>query len=83
MSKATYFVQECPTCGRDLEIRVEYLGKRVDRAVLDGVAPGERICVARQPFTFLYAPAFHREKRYAVQEATGPADCKGARSVDP
>ena len=29
MSKATYFVQECPTCGRDLEIRVEYLGKRV------------------------------------------------------
>ncbi len=61
----------------------EYLAKRVDRAVLDGVAPGERICVARQPFTFLYAPSFHREKRYAVQEATGPADCKGARSVDP
>ena len=29
MSKSTYFVQECPTCGRTLEIRVEYLGKRV------------------------------------------------------
>ena len=29
MSKSTYFVQECPTCGRSLEIRVEYLGKRV------------------------------------------------------
>jgi hypothetical protein len=29
MSKATYFVQECPTCGRKLQIRVEYLGKRV------------------------------------------------------
>ncbi|MGE0610309.1 MAG: hypothetical protein AB7O62_24685 [Pirellulales bacterium] len=29
MSKATYFVQECPTCGRSLEIRVEYLGKKV------------------------------------------------------
>ncbi len=29
MSKATYFVQECPTCGRRLQIRVEYLGKRV------------------------------------------------------
>ena len=28
MSK-TYFVQECPTCGRNLEIRVEYLGKKV------------------------------------------------------
>ena len=29
MSKSTYFVQECPTCGRSLHIRVEYLGKRV------------------------------------------------------
>lgn len=29
MSKATYFVQECPTCGRRLQIRVEYLGKIV------------------------------------------------------
>ncbi|HTN77111.1 MAG TPA: hypothetical protein VL096_17750, partial [Pirellulaceae bacterium] len=29
MSKATYFVQDCPTCGRRLQIRVEYLGKRV------------------------------------------------------
>ncbi len=25
----TYFVQQCPTCGRSLQIRVEYLGKRV------------------------------------------------------
>ncbi len=29
MSQVTYFVQECPTCGRRLEIRVEYLGRRV------------------------------------------------------
>jgi hypothetical protein len=29
MSNATYFVQECPTCCRRLQIRVEYLGKRV------------------------------------------------------
>jgi hypothetical protein len=29
MSNPTYFVQECPTCGRRLRIRVEYLGKRV------------------------------------------------------
>lgn len=29
MSNSTYFVQECPTCGRQLHIRVEYLGKRV------------------------------------------------------
>jgi hypothetical protein len=29
MPGTTYFVQECPTCGRRLQIRVEYLGKRV------------------------------------------------------
>jgi hypothetical protein len=29
MSYPTYFVQECPTCGRRLQIRVEYLGRRV------------------------------------------------------
>jgi len=29
MPSATYFIQECPTCGRRLQIRVEYLGKRV------------------------------------------------------
>jgi hypothetical protein len=29
MAEATYFVQECPTCGRNLRIRVEYLGRRV------------------------------------------------------
>jgi len=29
MSNSTYFLQECPTCGRRLQIRVEYLGKKV------------------------------------------------------
>ena len=29
MSSSAYFVQECPTCGRRLQIRVEYLGKKV------------------------------------------------------
>lgn len=29
MPNPTYFVQECPTCGRRLQIRVEYLGKNV------------------------------------------------------
>jgi hypothetical protein len=29
VSNPTYFVQECPTCGRRLQIRVEYLGRRV------------------------------------------------------
>ena len=29
MSLKTYFVQECDTCGRNLQVRVEYLGKLV------------------------------------------------------
>jgi len=29
MGGATYFLRDCPTCGRKLQIRVEYLGKRV------------------------------------------------------
>ncbi len=29
MSSATYYIQECPTCGRSLQVRVEYLGKKV------------------------------------------------------
>lgn len=29
MAESTYFVQECPTCGRNLHVRVEYLGRRV------------------------------------------------------
>jgi hypothetical protein len=29
MSRSTYFVQECPTCGRTLQVCVEYLGRQV------------------------------------------------------
>jgi len=29
MSHATFFLRECPTCGRRLQIRVEYLGRTV------------------------------------------------------
>ena len=29
MSNSIYYVQECPTCGRSLQIRVEYLGRRM------------------------------------------------------
>ncbi len=29
MSGATFFLRECPTCGRCLQIRVEYLGRMV------------------------------------------------------
>lgn len=29
MVKSTYFLQDCPVCGRKLEVRVEYLGRQV------------------------------------------------------
>jgi hypothetical protein len=29
MSRATFFIRECPTCGRRLQIRVEHLGRMV------------------------------------------------------
>ena len=29
MANSIYFIQECPTCGRNLQVRVEYLGKMV------------------------------------------------------
>ncbi len=29
MSNPTYFLQGCPTCGRRLQIKVEYLGRTV------------------------------------------------------
>jgi len=29
VSESVYFVQECPTCGRSLRIRIGYLGKHV------------------------------------------------------
>jgi len=29
MSKATVYLQTCPTCGRKLSVRVEYLGREL------------------------------------------------------
>ncbi len=29
MAQSAFFVQECPICGRPLQIRVEYLGRRL------------------------------------------------------
>ena len=50
------------------------LDARVEKRVVEGAAPGTTICVAREPWTFLYAPTFHG-KAYRVQEATTPEEC--------
>jgi hypothetical protein len=59
----------------------EYLAKRAPSAAFSEVVPGDHLCVSRQPFTFLYAPAFHPTKTYAVQEAVTDEDCRGARPL--
>lgn len=58
-----------------------YLAKRVDARVIDAAAPHERLCIAREPFTFLYAPLFHPGRDYAVQEHDVDRDCQDARVV--
>jgi DNA-directed RNA polymerase subunit RPC12/RpoP len=48
MPNSTYFIQECPTCGRRLQIRVEYLGKRVRcqhcRGQFEAIDPASTRC---------------------------------------
>ena len=52
MGSSTYFFQECPTCGRSLEVRVEYLGKRLIcqhcRGELIASGPGDSALTAKQ-----------------------------------
>lgn len=54
----------------------ELLASQVDRTVIESARPGARLCVARQPFSVLYAPIFQTKKDYTVQEAMTDADCK-------
>ncbi len=58
--------------GDDFETLV---AAKVDARVLDAIAPGARACIAKPPWTFLYAPRFHTGKRYTVQEAEDDSDC--------
>ena len=44
MPHSTYFVQGCPTCGRRLHVRVEYLGKEGDLPALPRAVRGLRYC---------------------------------------
>lgn len=59
----------------------ELVARRTAPSIIESAMPGERLCIARPPFTFLYAPAFHAKKDYAVQEATTDDDCRSARRV--
>jgi hypothetical protein len=53
----------------------ELVAARVDRMVIDGAKEGDRVCVADDPWTFLYAAPFHPGKHFTVLEAKRARDC--------
>jgi len=59
-----------------------FLAAHVDEARVRSFAPGARICIAREPWTFLWAPQFHGRRDYVVQEEADASDCKGAELLD-
>jgi hypothetical protein len=42
-------------------------------------AHGTQMCIAKEPWTILYASTFHRPRRYEIVEAESEAQCDGAR----
>jgi hypothetical protein len=55
----------------------ELVAARVDAKVIDAARDGDRVCVADDPWTFLYAAPFHQAKgkRFTVLEAKRREDC--------
>lgn len=51
------------------------VASKVDPALVSTFRAGERACVAREPWTFLYAPTFHRGASWTVQEALSADEC--------
>jgi hypothetical protein len=54
---------------------------RTEPALLQQFGAGERVCLGRPPWTFLYAARFHRGARYVVKERLTADDCAGFRYV--
>ena len=51
-------------------------------AALAGVHDGDRICVDREPWNFLWAATFHPPLRYEGKEAASPEECAGYRLIE-
>jgi hypothetical protein len=58
----------------------EHLRDKVDPALLAQIQEGDRVCLKREPNTFLYAAHFHA-RRYLVKEAESPDECGDARWI--
>ncbi len=60
----------------------ELVAAKTDPAILARIVPESRVCIAREPWTFLYAPVFHPQERYTVREAESEEEC-GPQSERP
>jgi hypothetical protein len=59
-----------------------FLGEKVDAATLGQIHVGDRVCLAKDPWTILYAAPFHRPADYAVKESAQPGDCGAYRRIE-
>jgi hypothetical protein len=53
----------------------EIVAAKVDAGVLGRVREGDRVCLSKEPWTFLYAAPFHAPRRYSVRETDRREDC--------
>jgi hypothetical protein len=60
----------------------ELVKDKVDARVLEQIHDGDRVCIAKQPWTFLYAAPFHPGRRYTVREAVTREDCGDFRWIE-
>jgi hypothetical protein len=58
----------------------ELVKDKVDAAYVEGLHDGDRVCLKREPWTFLYAARFHAPRRYVVQETEKAGDCQEQRA---
>ncbi len=59
----------------------ELVARRVDRAAIDRIPAGSRVCVRRAPYTWLWASPFNGAKPYVVVEADRAEECADAEDV--
>ena len=58
------------------------LQEKVSAEIIADIRERERICLTREPWSFLYVSAFHpTSPRYVVQEAEDPDGCGAARWI--
>lgn len=59
----------------------ELVKDRTDKAILDQIGEGDRVCIQKDPYNILYASTFHPGKHYSVREAEEPSDCGDHRLI--